>query len=97
MWLTDFECLRTQSEYDNSVNIKLFSLQFVNYYSSIIYIAFFKGRLVGRPGAYNMAFGARQEEVNKLSVNEMLPVWKFQYFVKYIIQLFGYCYIHVSG
>ncbi|XP_052243649.1 anoctamin-1-like isoform X2 [Dreissena polymorpha] len=62
VWLTDFECLRTQSEYDNSINIKLFSLQFVNYYSSIVYIAFFKGRLVGRPGAYNMAFGARQEE-----------------------------------
>ena len=63
LWLTDFETLRTQSEYDNSINIKLFSLQFVNYYSSIIYIAFFKGRLVGRPGDYNMAFGARQEEV----------------------------------
>lgn len=62
VWLTDFECLRTQSEYDDSINIKLFALQFVNYYSSIIYIAFFKGRLVGRPGAYNMAFGARQEE-----------------------------------
>lgn len=62
LWLTDFETLRTQSEYDDSINIKLFSLQFVNYYSSIIYIAFFKGRLVGRPGAYNMAFGARQEE-----------------------------------
>ncbi|XP_052808773.1 anoctamin-1-like isoform X3 [Mya arenaria] len=62
VWLTDFECLRTQSLYDNSINIKLFSLQFVNYYSSIIYIAFFKGRLVGRPGMYNMAFGARQEE-----------------------------------
>ncbi|KAK3592615.1 hypothetical protein CHS0354_008152 [Potamilus streckersoni] len=61
-WLTDFECLRTQSEYDDSINIKLFALQFVNYYSSIIYIAFFKGRLVGRPGDYNMVFGARQEE-----------------------------------
>ena len=44
IWLTDFECLRTQTEYDDSINIKLFSLQFVNYYSSIIYIAFFKGR-----------------------------------------------------
>ncbi|XP_060605683.1 anoctamin-4-like isoform X3 [Ruditapes philippinarum] len=62
VWLTDFECLRTQGEYDDSINIKLFALQFVNYYSSIIYIAFFKGRLVGRPGAYNEAFGGRQEE-----------------------------------
>ena len=43
-WLTDWECLRTQSEYDNSITIKLFLLQFVNYFSSIVYIAFFKGR-----------------------------------------------------
>ena len=32
-----------------------------------------------------------------LSVNEKLPVSKFQYFGKYIIQLFGYHYVHVSG
>ena len=32
-----------------------------------------------------------------LSVNEKLPVLKFRYFGKYIIQLFGYCIVHVSG
>ena len=32
-----------------------------------------------------------------LSVNEKLPVLKFRYFGKYIIQLFGYCWVHVSG
>ena len=32
-----------------------------------------------------------------LSANEKLPVSKFRYFVKYIIQLFGYCYVHASG
>ena len=31
------------------------------------------------------------------SVNEKLPASTFQYFGKYIIQLFGYCYVHVSG
>ena len=61
--LTDWECLRTQSEHDNSLTIKLYLLQFVNYYSSIIYIAFFKGKFVGRPGSYNTLFNARQEEV----------------------------------
>lgn len=61
-WLTDLESLRTQTEYDNSLTFKLFALQFVNYYSSIIYIAFFKGKFVGRPGKYNTLFGARQEE-----------------------------------
>ncbi|XP_078330446.1 anoctamin-1-like isoform X5 [Crassostrea virginica] len=61
-WLTDMECLRTQKEYDDSITLKLFSLQFVNYYSSIIYIAFVKGRMVGRPGKYATLFGGRQEE-----------------------------------
>ena len=32
-----------------------------------------------------------------LSVNENLPVSKFRYFGKYIIQLDGYFCIHVSG
>ena len=49
--LTDLECWRTQSEYDNSLTIKLFLLQFVNYYSSIMYIAFFKGRYVQKIAA----------------------------------------------
>ena len=35
--------------------------------------------------------------LNILSVNEKLPVPKFRYFGKYMIQLFGYCYVHVSG
>ena len=34
---------------------------------------------------------------NLLSVNEKLPVSKFRYFGKYIMLLFGYCYVHVSG
>ena len=34
---------------------------------------------------------------NILSVNEKLPASKFQYFGKCIIQLFGYCYVNVSG
>ena len=42
--LTDWECLRTQTEYDSSLTFKLYTLQFVNYYSSLFYIAFFKGR-----------------------------------------------------
>ena len=35
--------------------------------------------------------------INILSVNEKLPVSKFRYFGKYIIQHFGYCYVDVSG
>ena len=34
---------------------------------------------------------------NILSVNEKLPPSKFGCLGKYIIQLFGYCYVHVFG
>lgn len=42
--LTEWECPRTQSEYESRLTFKLFILQFVNYYSSLFYIAFFKSR-----------------------------------------------------
>lgn len=41
-YLTEFELLRTQTEFDDSLTLKIYLLQFVNYYSSIFYIAFFK-------------------------------------------------------
>ncbi|CAF4896928.1 unnamed protein product [Pieris macdunnoughi] len=60
--LTEKELLRTQTEFDDSLTLKIYLLQFVNYYASIFYIAFFKGKFVGRPGAYMRLFGQRQEE-----------------------------------
>ena len=36
---------RTDTEYEDSFTFKMFLFQFINYYSSIFYIAFFKGRL----------------------------------------------------
>ncbi|CAG9825058.1 unnamed protein product [Phaedon cochleariae] len=61
-YLTEFELLRTQTEFDDSLTLKIYLLQFVNYYASIFYIAFFKGRFVGYPREYNKIFGYRQEE-----------------------------------
>ena len=61
-WLTERELLRTQTEFDDSLTLKIYMLQFVNYYSSIFYIAFFKGKFVGHPGNYNRFFKFRQEE-----------------------------------
>ncbi|XP_066944775.1 anoctamin-1 isoform X12 [Macrobrachium rosenbergii] len=60
--LTELELQRTQTEFDDSLTLKIYLLQFINYYSSIFYIAFFKGKLVGYPGDYNRVFGSRQEE-----------------------------------
>ncbi|CAI4232512.1 unnamed protein product [Auanema sp. JU1783] len=48
--LTTWECPRTQSDFDNSYTFKVFLFQFVNYYSSLFYIAFFKGLLSQLPG-----------------------------------------------
>ncbi|XP_041933898.1 anoctamin-6 [Alosa sapidissima] len=50
IWITDFELPRTKTDYENSLTLKMFLFQFVNYYSSCIYIAFFKGKVVGYPG-----------------------------------------------
>ncbi|NWW67830.1 ANO6 protein, partial [Ifrita kowaldi] len=49
--ITDFELPRTQTDYENSLTTKMFLFQFVNYYSSCFYIAFFKGKFVGHPGS----------------------------------------------
>ena len=46
---------------------------------------------------YAQIFCISEPVVYILSVNEKLPVSKFPYFGKYIIQLFGYSYVHVSG
>lgn len=62
-WLTERELLRTQTEFDDSLTLKIYLLQFVNYYASIFYIAFFKGKFIGYPGNYNRFFNFRQEEV----------------------------------
>ena len=51
-------------EFEDSLTLKMYLLQFVNYYASIFYIAFFKGKFVGYPGKYNRLFGYRQEEVS---------------------------------
>lgn len=62
-YLTKNECHRTQIEFDDSLTLKIYMFQFVNFYSSLFYIAFLKGKFVGFPMKYNRVFGLRQEEV----------------------------------
>lgn len=58
------ELPRTQTDYENSLTLKMFLFQFVNYYSSCFYIAFFKGKIVGYPGEPVYWLGRfRNEEV----------------------------------
>ena len=43
------EMHRTQSEFEDQYTFKVFIFQFVNFYSSIIYIGFIKGKSVSPP------------------------------------------------
>ncbi|OQV17298.1 Anoctamin-5 [Hypsibius exemplaris] len=57
-WLTEKEYPRTQSEYENSLTVKYYIFEFVNTYTSLFYVAFFKGRvpppLPGAKGVFNL-------------------------------------------
>ncbi|XP_067941030.1 anoctamin-4-like [Watersipora subatra] len=60
--LTAWENHRTESEHERSLTFKLFLFQCVNYYSAIVYIALFKGKFIGRPGAYVRMLGLLRAE-----------------------------------
>ena len=58
IWLTDWENPPTQTAYKDSFTWKMSLFQFVNNYSAIFYIAFFKSELiVGSPGRYRRVLG----------------------------------------
>ncbi|XP_056273223.1 anoctamin-5 isoform X3 [Pseudoliparis swirei] len=59
VWITDMEIPKTHLEYENKLVVKMFLFQFVNYYSSCFYVAFFKGKFVGYPGNYAYMFGSK--------------------------------------
>ncbi|XP_010609910.1 anoctamin-2 [Fukomys damarensis] len=62
-WLTKIEVPKTEQTFEERLILKAFLLKFVNAYSPIFYVAFFKGRFVGRPGSYLYVFdGYRMEE-----------------------------------
>ncbi|XP_036391016.1 anoctamin-5-like isoform X1 [Megalops cyprinoides] len=62
IWITDMEIPKTHLEYENNLTRKMFLFQFVNYYSSCFYVAFFKGKFVGYPGNYTYMFGKLRNE-----------------------------------
>uniref|UniRef100_A0A8C7S1K0 Anoctamin n=1 Tax=Oncorhynchus mykiss TaxID=8022 RepID=A0A8C7S1K0_ONCMY len=62
-WLTVLEVPKTDRSFEERLIFKTFVLKFVNAFTPIIYIAFFRGRLVGRPGSYLYVFESyRMEE-----------------------------------
>ncbi|XP_041445030.1 anoctamin 1, calcium activated chloride channel L homeolog isoform X3 [Xenopus laevis] len=62
-WLTQIEVPKTDKTFEERLIFKAFLLKFVNAYTPIFYVAFFKGRIVGRPGDYYYIFQSfRMEE-----------------------------------
>ncbi|XP_063053015.1 anoctamin-1-like isoform X2 [Engraulis encrasicolus] len=62
-WLTVLEVPKTDKSFEERLIFKTFILKFVNAFTPIIYIAFLRGRLVGRPGSYLYVFESyRMEE-----------------------------------
>ena len=67
---------RTQSEFDDNLTFKVFIFQFINFYSSLIYVAFFKGRFTGYPGHYrHIAGNLRNEEVTLEILGLIMEPW----------------------
>uniref|UniRef100_A0A9J8BPC2 Anoctamin n=1 Tax=Cyprinus carpio carpio TaxID=630221 RepID=A0A9J8BPC2_CYPCA len=62
-WLTLLEVPKTDKSFEERLIFKTFILKFVNAFTPIIYIAFFRGRLGGHPGSYLYVFESyRMEE-----------------------------------
>uniref|UniRef100_A0AAX7UEW2 Anoctamin n=1 Tax=Astatotilapia calliptera TaxID=8154 RepID=A0AAX7UEW2_ASTCA len=62
-WLTRLEVPKTDKSFEERLIFKTFILKFVNAFTPIVYLAFFRGRLVGRPGNYLYVVGSyRMEE-----------------------------------
>uniref|UniRef100_A0A8C9QG61 Anoctamin n=1 Tax=Spermophilus dauricus TaxID=99837 RepID=A0A8C9QG61_SPEDA len=62
-WLTTIEVPKTEKSFEERLTFKAFLLKFVNSYTPIFYVAFFKGWFVGRPGDYVYIFRSfRMEE-----------------------------------
>ncbi|KAK5902316.1 hypothetical protein CesoFtcFv8_007582 [Champsocephalus esox] len=63
VWLTELELPKTKEEFEEKLIFKSFFLKSMNSFAPIFYVAFFKGRFVGRPGDYVYVFGDyRMEE-----------------------------------
>ncbi|XP_067312257.1 anoctamin-1a isoform X2 [Pseudorasbora parva] len=62
-WLTIMEVPKTDKSFEERLIFKTFILKFANAFTPIVYLAFFRGRLIGRPGKYIYVLGSyRMEE-----------------------------------
>ncbi|CAL8090502.1 unnamed protein product [Orchesella dallaii] len=80
--LTEMEFPRTPQEFEASYSLKIYLLEFMNNYSSIFYVAFFKGAFTGAPNRYIRVFGKlRQEELAVIMIGKQAKSMIFEAFV----------------
>ncbi|CAB1339612.1 unnamed protein product [Coregonus sp. 'balchen'] len=65
--LTLLEVPKTDKSFEERLIFKTFVLKFANAFTPIVYLAFFRGRMVGRPGDYVYVIGSyRMEERSEM-------------------------------
>lgn len=82
--LTDWENHRTQTQYDDSLIIKLFAFQFANSYSSLFYIAFFRGRAF-QGGIFGLG-SQYKDTCGDLDTSTCMPMLSFQVLVLMLLK-----------
>ncbi|CAH2013648.1 unnamed protein product [Acanthoscelides obtectus] len=106
MWLTNIEYHRTQSQFDYSFIYKNYALSFVNNYSSVFYIAFFKGKFFTHPGdlQHRSYFGGLKSDVCSptgciadLSINLMVILSANIFGRMVFTAIFPYIYTRVNA
>ncbi|KAK3570840.1 hypothetical protein QTP86_028269, partial [Hemibagrus guttatus] len=55
-WITELEIPKTEAAFEEHLILKTFLLKSMNAFAPVFYVAFFKGRLAGRPGDYVYVF-----------------------------------------
>lgn len=61
-YMTEQQCLRTQTQYDNSLTIQLVAFAFITKYAHIFFVVLVKGNFTGTPKEYNRIFNYRLTE-----------------------------------
>lgn len=62
IFMTEWENHRTQVQYENNLTVRRYVFEVFNFYSSLVYIGFFKGKFNGYPGHHPRVFGVKMED-----------------------------------
>ncbi|CAF4102212.1 unnamed protein product, partial [Rotaria sordida] len=79
--ITDYELHKYQSEYEAAFSLKVYIFEFVNFYSSLFYVAFFKGRSSSYPSTY----GAQR--TNDFTEQGAVIAWTSEFIPKLAYQI----------